>query len=497
MVKTLFIRGIVTLIVAAGVLTAVLFSRMALLQAPPRPGGEAHPFVFDEEGAAERLAGALRIPTVSAENPAGRDLEEFARFHRYLEETYPALHDALEVETVSGYSLLYTWEGTASDLPPVLLSAHMDVVPVDEASLAEWTRPPFDGGVADGYVWGRGALDMKGPLVAILEAVEGLVAEGVRPRRTVLLAFGHDEETGGREGARRIAALLAERGVRPEWVLDEGSAVATGVLRGMADPLGLVGTAEKGYLTVELRARDAGGHSAVPPDSTVAGKVSRAVTRLEEAPFPARIEGPAREFLLTVAPHMDPGTRMLAANLWLLERPVARAFAGDPLTASLVRTTTAPTVLQAGMRENVLPTEATALVNFRIAPWDTVESVLERVREVLADLDVEVRIRDEDVGAFPPSPVSSTESEGFRLIRESIHRVFPDVLAVAPFLVFVATDARHYEEVAGDVYRFAPFRADPSTLERVHGIDERISVRSHLEMIRFYGELIRRAGEGE
>lgn len=498
--KTFLVRTLLVLVVAAGLLSAILFTRAALLDAPPRPDGEPRPFAFDEAGAPERLAGALRIPTVSAIDPASpeveaREDEPWLRFHRHLEASFPLIHERLRVETVSSLSLLYTWEGTDPERAPLLLTAHMDVVGVEEASRETWTHPPFSGAIAGGHVWGRGALDMKGPLLAMLEAVEGLLAEGFRPRRTVLLGFGHDEELGGLEGARRIADLLEERGVRPEWVLDEGGALATGVLSGMNDPVGLVGTAEKGYLTVELSARDEGGHSGLPGTSTAVGSVSRAVARLAERPFPARLEGPARELLLTVAPHMDPGTRMLAANLWLLDGVVARAYADDPITETMVRTTTAPTMLRAGLRENVLPTEATALVNFRLAPWDSPDSVLERVRADVSDLEVEVRVRDEEMSAFPASSVSSTASPGYRLLRESIHRVFPDVVTVAPFLMFGATDARHYDAVADDVYRFSPFRAGPSALERVHGVDERIPVRGYLDMVRFYAELLRGADD--
>jgi len=493
--KTFILRGLVTLVVVAGLLAAVAVLRMARVEAPPRPTGEPHPFVFSESDAVDRLAGALRIPTVSHEAPADRDPEEWLRMHRHLAEGFPRIHQELRMETVSEFSLLYTWEGTDPSLPPILLAGHLDVVPAPDETLDDWTHPPFEGRVADGFVWGRGALDMKGPTMAILEAVEGLLALEFNPARTVLLAFGHDEEVGGQEGGARIAALLQERGLAPVWVLDEGGAVSTGTIPGVRDPVALVGTAEKGYLTLHLLARAEGGHASAPPGATAIGSLSRAVARLEENPFPPRVEGPTRELLETLAPHMDPGTRLLSTNLWLLGPVVARALGAETLTGAMVRTTMAPTIFEAGTKENVLPTRADAALNVRLAPWDSTGSVLERIHRLTEHLEVEITVLA-DWGSGPSAPrVSSTTGPGYRAIREATHLVFRDVLAVAPYLTLAATDARHYEAIADDVYRFAPFRADPEILERIHGVDERIGVAEYLQMVRFYAELIRRGAE--
>jgi carboxypeptidase PM20D1 len=495
LIKSFVLRVLVVLVTVTGILTAVAVARMTLVKAEPRFRELPHPFAFAEGEAVERLAGALRIPTISFETAEERRPEEFLRFHHYLERSFPRIHETLRVETVADLSLLMTWEGTDPGAAPILLGAHQDVVPVEEETLGAWTHPPFSGAVADGQVWGRGALDMKAPLMAILEAVEGLVVEGYAPRRTLLLAFGHDEEVGGREGAARIVELLEGRGVRPVWALDEGAAIATRMAPGVRDPVGLVGTAEKGYLTLALEAVGEGGHSSAPPRATAVGSVARAVARLEENPFPARIEGPVRGLLGALAPHMDPGTKLLATNLWLFGRPLTWALGAQTATGALVRTTTAPTVFQAGLKENILPTRAHALVNFRIAPWDSPESVEARVRELVEDLDVRVSVQDRGFPPSSPSPVSSTDTEGFQVIRESIHRTFPDVITVAPFLVFAATDGRHWARVADDVYRFAPFRAEPELMERIHGVDERIPVGGYLDMVRFYAELLRRGSE--
>lgn len=495
--KTFLLRIMVAVVVASGILTAVAVVRMAGVQAPPRPEGGPHPFAFPEAEAVERLAGAVRIRTVSTAQPTPEERYAWPEMHAYLVTAFPRVHAALRRETVSDFSLLFTWEGSDPELRPVLFAGHLDVVPAPEETLDDWTHPPFAGTVADGYVWGRGTLDMKGPSLAILEAVEALLAAGFEPRRTILLAFGHDEEVGGEEGGARIAALLAERETFPEWVLDEGGALSTGTIPGVRDPVGLVGTAEKAYMTFLLEARAEAGHASAPPPVTAIGTLARAVARLEENPFPPRLAGPSRELLETLAPHMDPGTRLLATNLWLLGPVVARALGAEALTGAMVRTTLAPTIVVGGERENVLPSRADAVVNARLAPWDSVGSVMARVGELTAGLDVDVTVVADWAHGSGGPPVSSTASAGYRLIREATLRVFPDVIEVAPYLTLAATDGRHYQPVADDVYRFAPFRADPTVLERIHGVDERVAVGEYLGMVRFYGELVRRAAEGE
>src|SRR5258705_11496160 len=210
------------------------------------------PLAFDTTAAAGRRAGALTYRTISYPDSSRFDALEFCRFQDYLRKSFPKLHARLKREVTAGYSLLYEWRGTDTTLKPILLLAHQDVVPVEAGTESRWTEPPFAGRIADGYVWGRGALDDKGNLMALLEAVERLVSEGWTPKPTIYLAFGHDEEVGGMHGAARTAALLASRGVKLEYVLDEGGAIATGLVPGIPGPVALVGIAEKGYLSLEL-----------------------------------------------------------------------------------------------------------------------------------------------------------------------------------------------------------------------------------------------------
>ena len=385
-------RIVTVVILGLAALSAVLVVRTTQLTAPRAAAAPASDFQADGEAAARHLAEAIRFPTVSYEDPAQRDDAAFAGLHEWLAATYPRVHQALVREAVGGKSLLYTWAGRDPALPPLVLMGHLDVVPVDPGTEGGWTHPPFAGVVADGFVWGRGALDDKCSVVSVLEAVEALLGEGFTPARTVYLAFGHDEELGGREGAKVIAQTLEARGTkRPALVVDEGGMVADGMLPGVEGPVALVGIAEKGFVSLELSVRAEGGHSSRPPRETGIGIVARAITRLEEQPFPAHLDRPTRRMLQAIAPRLAFPYRVGLANLWLFEPLVLRGLTASPETAAMVRTTTAPTIFHAGVKENVLPIQVRAIVNFRIRPGETRETVAAHVKEIVADPRVEVR----------------------------------------------------------------------------------------------------------
>jgi carboxypeptidase PM20D1 len=439
-------------------------------------------------GAAERLAAALRFRTVSHQDPARLDGTEFLRLHRFLREAFPRTHRALEREVVERYSLLFTWPGRDAGRRPLLLLAHLDVVPVDAGAEAKWTEPPFAGHLEDGWVWGRGAMDDKASLVGLLEAVEHLLAEGFEPRRTVHLAFGHDEEVGGLAGAVALSARLGARGVRPELVLDEGMAIAEGVFPGLERTVALVGIAEKGYLSVELVVEGEGGHSSTPPPETAVGILARAVARLERGRPPAAIAGATRRLLEFLGPEMSLASRVALANLWLFGGAVERRLVGSPAGDALIRTTTAPTMLEGSAKENVLPVRARAIVNFRIRPGETTKDVLAHVRAGVDDARVQVRA----VGPTrsEPSAESSVVSAAFTALARTIRETFPEVI-VAPSLVLGATDARHYAALGGDVYRFLPYHVRAEDIRRAHGTDERIGVEDYENLVRFYVRLVR------
>ncbi len=443
----------------------------------------------DRGGLVQRLAEGLRFRTVSHRDPERLDGDAFRAFHAYLERAFPRVHLHLERERIAGYSLLYTWKGNDASLDPVLLAAHLDVVPVEEASRSDWTHSPFGGQVSQGFVWGRGAIDDKGSLFSILEAVESLLAGGETPRRTVYLAFGHDEEVGGERGAGSIAARLAAQGVRLAWVLDEGGVVGEGMVDLLPGPLALVGVAEKGAVTASLRAELAGGHSSVPPRQTAVGVLSAAVQALERNPMPARLTEPTRLFFAFLAPELGLPLRTVLANLWLFGGALEAFMTRDPSLAAMVRTTTAATVFRGGVKANVLPRRAEALVNFRILPGDTVQGVLAHVRRTVDDERIEITTSG---NVREPSPISPVDSDAFATLQRAIGRVFPDA-TVVPFLVLGGTDARHYLPLGANVYRFLPFLVGREAMRLAHGVDERVSVENLVRAVRFYRALLRDA----
>jgi carboxypeptidase PM20D1 len=364
--------------------------------------------------------------------------------------------------------------------------AHLDVVPVEAGTDTAWTHPPFGGAVADGYVWGRGTLDDKASATALLEAVRGLLARGARPRRTVILALGHDEEVGGRDGAQALARLLARRGVEPAFVLDEGGAVTVGAVPGLRRPVALVGIAEKGYLSVELRAEAPGGHSSMPGERLAIDVLSRAVRRLTDAPLPARLTGVTGTTFDFLAPEMPLGPRAAFANRWLLAPALRYALAQRPVTDAAIRTTTAPTVFEAGAKDNVIPSTARAVVNFRLLPGDTVADVLAHVRATLDGLGVRVRRLQHSEA----TPVAPTDGAAFAELHRAIQAATPEPVVVAPYLVPGATDARHYARLTPRVYRFVPFRLGPADRSRIHGRDERLPLADYAALVAFYQRLM-------
>jgi carboxypeptidase PM20D1 len=434
------------------------------------------------EQAAERLSKAIQWQTVSSREEVNASAEEFRKLREHLAASFPVLHSKLTLEAVNGSALLYTWPGRDPNLLPILLAAHIDVVPADDVN---WEHPPFAGKIAEGFIWGRGAIDDKSGVMAILEAVKILLQSGFEPNRTIFIALGHDEEVGGANGAGAIAQLLRSRGVVLESVLDEGGAVTRGILP-LEASVATVGIAEKGYLTLELSVETKGGHSMNPPPQTAIGTLARAIARLEANPFPARIDGATRELFKHIGPEISLLRRVVLANLWLFGPLVERQLQATPSTDAAIRTTIAATIFEAGARENVLPAKARATVNFRILPGDSVDHVVSRVREVIDDSEVGIRVLGK---AFEPSLMSSTESPAYSHLARTIRALFPEAV-VAPYLVPGATDARHYAPLARNVYRFLPLPMTAEDLARFHGVNERIALYDYRRMIQFYAQLI-------
>jgi carboxypeptidase PM20D1 len=483
---------LITLTLAAAVLAGTLVIRTLTFTSKQVPAEPVEPVPVDVLAAAERLAGAIRFPTISHQDSSALDGAAFLRLHAYLDSAFPRVRGLLEREVVSDYSVLYRWNGADRSLRPLVLLAHMDVVPVEPETESDWTHDAFGGAIAEGYVWGRGALDDKASLLAILEAVETLLAQGFTPRRTVYLAFGHDEEVGGRRGAVAIAEWLRARAIEPELVLDEGGTLADSLVPGVEGrPVALVGVAEKGYLTLELRAQAAGGHSSMPPRATAVGTLAAALATLQANPIPGSIRGATAAMFDHLGPELPFLPRLIVANRWLTGWLLEERFGRTPAGNAVLRTTAAPTIVTAGVKENVLPSVATAVVNFRIMPGETSTTVIQYVRRAVREPAVEIR----PIGfVSEPSPVSDPESPAFALLARTIRQIHPDPLVI-PYLVVGGTDARHYTGLTSRVFRFNGARIGPSDLQRVHGTDERVGVEVYADMIRFYAQLMKNSGE--
>lgn len=441
-----------------------------------------------DDATAERLAAALRCVTVSREDVADIDFTEFDRLTAHLEQAFPLVHAHLECE-LFGHSRLYRWAGsTGSERVAAILLAHMDVVPVDNED--GWTHPPFAGVVDEEFIWGRGAIDDKSRVLAILEAVESALAEGVQPRDTVYLAFGHDEEVFGDHGAVRMAARLRESGVRADLLLDEGGVITTGVADGVDRPVATIMVGEKGFATVRLSVVATGGHSSMPGKQTAVGQLARAVARIQDHPFPLRLTPVTLDMLTRLRSVMSQPRRGLLALAGFAGPAVTRIMAAGPTTEALVRTTTAPTMIQGGVKPNVLPQRAEAFVNFRILPGDSVADVLAHCRRVVRDEQVTIEL----VGtASEPSP-DPAAGPAFDLVADVARRTVPGI-AVTVGIVPGATDSRHYDDLAGTRCNFAPIVLTAADLERIHGTDERISRLNYARIITFNRLLIDRLAQ--
>jgi carboxypeptidase PM20D1 len=433
----------------------------------------------------ERLRALLRIPTISRLEPADVDWQQFDRFVTLITELYPGVHNTLTREIVADHSLLYRWVGTSSD-DPILLLAHYDVV---DATDDRWQHPPFAaelvGKGEDAELWGRGALDDKGALVCILEAVEALVSRGFAPANDVYLSFGHDEETSG-TGAQAIAALLESRGIRPALLLDEGGAIVENIFPGVSGPIAVVGVSEKGITSVQLRVTQDGGHASTPPRLAATTRLARAIGRLDRKPFQARFTPTNLEMIRTIGARARQPYRWLFTTQWLTKAPLLALFTrlGDE-TRAMVRTTSVVTRLTGSLADNALAETATAIVNVRVAVGSSVADSVDHIRRAIRDPLVEVTA----LHPSEPSPVSPTTGPQWNRVRAAIQSAQPDAI-VTPYIQLGASDSRHFSGVCDAVYRFTPFEMSAAERGTLHAVNERIHVATWLRGISFYETLI-------
>ncbi len=486
-------------LLAAFFLLVVLAAAVALntwrATSRQRPTAPLAPAAVDAEGAAQRLVGALRLRTVSSADEPALNADAFRALHEHLRRTFPEAHRVMRREVVGDLSLLYTWPGRDAGAAPILLLAHQDVAPIAPGTEKDWSVDPFAGAVRDGFVWGRGAMDDKGSLLGEMEAVERLAARGFEPRRTMLFAFGADEEVLGARGARRIAGVLRTRGVRPAFVLDEGMLIAHGIMPGLDAPLAVVGVAEKGIALLELRVEGTPGHAGISPGAggSPIEIMAAALTRLAERPMPARMPEAVRDTLTAVAPEMSGVSRVALSNLWLFGPVVRAQLLGRPGTSAMLRTTMTFTRMHAGEAASVMPGSADAIVGCRLLPGDSLADVQAHVKAAIRDPRVEIRLSPRSREAPPVSRIDSPEYE---TLETTIREAFPGTV-VAPGLMIAYTDSSHYADLSANVFRFSPLHATARDLQRFHGTDERLGVDHYADLIRFYERLLARAAGGE
>ena len=493
--RLLWVAGLIV-----GLLLVVVLTR-ALMMPSYRASAESAPAsAFDAAQIAARLSEAVKLRTISWQpGAAAEDVEAskaaFVAFRDWIEKTYPEFSKTATREIVSDYTLVFTWAGSDPSLKPILLMSHMDVVPIAPGSEGNWTHPPFDGAIADGFVWGRGSMDTKEGIVGMLEAAEKLIAGGFKPKRTIMFSFGHDEELGGHQGNEKVAELLKSRKTALEFVVDEGGLITKGVVPNVEPPVALIGVAEKGYVTLDLVAKADGGHSSLPPPAaeTAIGRLARAVGRVSDAPFKSGIDGVPREAMLKMAPAMGFGTRLAIANLWLFEPVVVKTMTKSTAASANIQTTIAPTIISGGNKDNVMPPEATASVNFRIHPRDTIKGVVEHVTEAIGDDKIEIKVRD---GARDPSPTSDTAGPDYAFLKTTLEKLMPGVIVV-PNLMSGGTDARYFQELTPNVFRMIPAVMGPDDMKGFHGTNERLPVASLPLIADFYTALMREAGAAE
>ncbi|XP_052284968.1 N-fatty-acyl-amino acid synthase/hydrolase PM20D1.2-like isoform X2 [Dreissena polymorpha] len=445
-----------------------------------------------ESKALQRFRDALRIQTVSRQ-PHDYNRNELAQLVQFIISAYPELHASplIEYETVANLSLLYTVRGSNKQLRPYLLMAHLDVVPAEPGN---WDTDPFSAEIKDGFIYGRGSIDFKHGVMGILEALNFYVSLGKQPERGFYVAFGHDEEVSGLDGAKAISDALWERGVHKlEFLLDEGLTVTNQIIQGLKEQTALIGVSEKGYLHLELKVVGEPGHSSMPPPESTIGILATAVSRLERNPLPSMLGyGPERDMFEHLAPHLP--FKMVMANLWLFKPVVSWLMSKKPVTNAIIRTVTAVTMFQAGIKLNVNAPEATAYVNHRIHPAQSVAEVIEYDRRIINDDRVKIRV----VSSMEPHSISPSGEEdfGYQTVKNSIRQIWNRTL-VAPGTMIGNTDTHHYLRMSSNVYRFSPTVMYPGDTQRFHGDNERISVKNYEQAVNFYYHVMVNANKGK
>ena len=441
------------------------------------------------DDAVQRLVKAIRIPTISEDANKASD-NPFDQFKAYLPEAFPEVYKTMDTLSINKYGLLLRWKGKDASRNPILFLAHYDVVPVvgyenAEQPVAGWDYPPFSGAVGDGRIYGRGTLDVKSMLLAQLEAANALLIDSFQPEQDIWFAYGFDEEIGGERGAHKMAEYFKEKNITFDAVYDEGSMVIAPGIAGISRPLALVGVAEKGFCTLNITVKGMGGHSSMPPRKSSLVLAAEIIEKLNSKQLPADIIPPVASFLDHVGGSMAFVSRMAIANQWLLEKPLLKVLEQNPATNALIRTTTAVTMAKGSDAPNVLSSSAGITVNFRILTGQSVEMVMNHIKDICADYDVDIQLES----AREPSNLSSEDTRAFRAIKNSITKLYPEA-SVASYITLTATDAQKYEAVSKNVYRLMPVLINEYEQRTIHNENEYISLENYGKMTAYYKDIM-------
>ena len=472
-----FILGLVA------VFFAVILIRAARFAPKPQKGIETEEIQFDSDRAVETLAELVRCKTISYNDPELEDDAEFEKLVSKLPQLYPRVFDVCSLKQLPGRALLLRWPGK-SDREPTVLMSHYDVVPVDEQA---WEKPPFEGIIEDGILWGRGTLDTKATLNAALSAANHLIAKGFVPAHDVYFAFSGGEEVNG-PGAPNIVRYFQERNIVPALVLDEGGAVVQGVFPGVKEPCALIGIAEKGMINAQYLVHSAGGHASAPPVKTPVGSLSKACQRILKKPFKLHVTKPVAEMFDTLGRRSTFVYKLIFANLWCFKWVldlICRMGGGD--MNALLRTTSAFTQMEGSNARNVIPPTAKLVANMRLNPADTVESALEYLRQVVNDPDVEITALE----SSEPSPISETGCEAWDKVASAAASTWRGCVT-APYLMVQCSDSRHYGKISNHVYRFSAMDLTTEERRTIHGHNERIRLETVHKSVEFYIRLIKK-----
>lgn len=436
------------------------------------------------EKAIDHMSAAIQLRTETPNDDYQFDTVTFMRYRTFLETTYPLIHKNLPRTIVDSFNYIYEWKGTDTSILPMVLMAHYDVVPVEASAIKLWHAKPYGGEIKENYIWGRGVLDDKSSMISILEATEAQLAKGFKPKQTILLCFGADEESSGK-GATAVVKYFKSINKRFDLVVDEGGEISTEDNKSIKAPIASIGVGEKGYVTLVLTAQKAGGHSSIPASRTAIDMLSNAISKVSNHPMPAKLTPPIEAYLKSISAYNDNFfQKMGLSNLWLFKSVVMNSMAENPNSNALIRTTLVPTVFNSGVRDNVIPTFATAYINSRILPGQSSKDVFDYVQRTINDTSIKITYYKNYM--TEPSPTTDVNSKYYKRVEKVVRSIVKDVV-VAPMLMVGATDSRNYREISDGVVNFSPL----TDAKGYHGIDERMLISDFQKCFNFYTLLIK------